>query len=242
MLQNRPCLEPRPGICGFDVLVDGRSLGNVETYHNPFHSRNCYLRLQLEDYDTCIAKPLVEALKEKIGSPLQVMLPSSEKEVTDFLVAGGFQRKRRCFEMEVTREDLKPGSNFGVMLQQFQAGTPEYNACCGLLFAQYSKNHEIVNPLTASLSDFCAELPQTVFCKNGESRVIHFAFVEDNEIAYVGSTEVQTFSDFARALLENMFAQYERFFFECDDCDEAAMTLKNLFTVGVLESFDTYLA
>lgn len=220
-----------------DVLVGGQPFGKVETYRNPFHSRSCYLNLHLDTYDTSIAEPLFEAVTEKILFPLQVMVSSTESDVTDFLLAGGFERKRRCFELEVTKTDLTVSLDSCAHPKLFQKESPEYEACCTLLYTQYTKNHEAINPLTASFSEFCAELPDTVYCSSRK----HFAFVEENEIAYVGSTEPQTFLDFIKGVLADLFSQFETVFFECDDCDETALVLKGLFAVKISESFDTYI-
>lgn len=222
------------------MIADGRALGSVEIHRNPFHNRNCYLDLHINAHNTSVAKPLFEAVAEKAGSPLQVMLSSTESEMVDFLLAGGFERKRRCFELEVTKADLAADLVSNATLPAFKEGAPEYATCCALLYAQYAKNHEAINPLTADFADFCASLPKTVFYVKEGNGASHFAFVEENEIAYVGSTEIQRFPNFALHMLADMFARYEMVCFECDDCDDSAMSMKNLFPASSSESFDTY--
>ena len=49
------------------------------------------------------------------------------------------------------------------------------------------------------------------------------------------------FSRFAQSLLPTMFQQHPRIVFECDDCDPAAMLLKNLFVNQSDTGFCTYI-
>ncbi len=42
----------------YNVLIDDFSTGYIETYHNKFHSNNCYLKLNLVKYDNAISKTI----------------------------------------------------------------------------------------------------------------------------------------------------------------------------------------
>lgn len=224
---------------GYSVIVGGESIGTIETYHNPFHGRNCYLKMELQKYPDEIAIDLFAELRRKIGSPLQVMTPSTDATLVSFLIAGGFVRKRSCFEMEVTRGDLRVPLEACVPLQVLEKGSPEYEACARLLYEQYARSHEAISPLTADLSQFCTQLPDKVVCENGN--IQRFAFIEDNEIAYVGASKLTSFRAFALSLLDFLFGKYPEICFEADDCDAAAMALRALFAMENVESYDTYI-
>ena len=77
--------------------------------------------------------------------------------------------------------------------------------------------------------EFWTELPKCVayFCMGGTPT--SFAFVEDEEIAYVYGENLQEFRAFAKVLIAEMFDRNEFVTFEADDCDEIAMELKRMF-------------
>lgn len=90
----------------FQISYHGRHLGSVQSYNNPYHQANTYLRLNLIDYDCTIAEPLFQSLQTYLDSrPLQIMLSSAEQEKIHFLTVAGFFCKRKCYEFEVTRQD-----------------------------------------------------------------------------------------------------------------------------------------
>lgn len=143
---------------------------------------------------------------------------------------------RRCYEMEVTEKDMTAVLTGSVPLRQYTKGEPAYNACCELLYTRYHENHKAINPLTADYETFCQQIPETVYCQD-----MHFAFIEGNEIAYVGSMDESGFIEFAQNLVTVLFKKYEEIFFECDDSDNAAMALRSLFVTENDVSFDTYI-
>ena len=65
-------------------------------------------------------------------------------------------------------------------------------------------------------------------------------FTENNEIAYICSTNSKTCPQFIQSVLLDMFSSFESIFFEADDTDWAAMDLLNQFDVDVTQSFNTY--
>ena len=90
----------------FSVASEGEKVGSIGVSINPYHNRNRYLRLDLSRYETEWAKPLFERLAYELKHPLQVMASSGDALTADFLLAGGFELKRRCFEMEVSENDM----------------------------------------------------------------------------------------------------------------------------------------
>lgn len=57
------------------------------------------MALELQEYDTSFATPLFEKLATLAERDLQIML-SSDDERVDFLIAGGFECKRKCNDLE----------------------------------------------------------------------------------------------------------------------------------------------
>lgn len=225
----------------YRLFLDIDELGTVETYHNDFHTQNCYLRFCLKSYNRELAGNLIFALGQYIGRPLQVMISSTDQKLADFLKAGGFQCVRRCFEMEVSEENLSTECLIAVPFQISQKGARVYSTCCKLLYRIYEENHKLINPLTADFEAFCRSMPEMVFCRVSDGQVVHFSFIEENEIAYVGSTEKESFLPFIQSVIAELFARYETIFFECDDTDKTAMALKSLFIVEEPVSYDTYI-
>ena len=66
-------------------------------------------------------------------------------------------------------------------------------------------------------------------------------FTENNEIAYICSTNSKTCPQFIQSVLLDIFSSFESIFFEADDTDWAAMDLLHQFDVDVTQSFNTYI-
>ncbi len=215
----------------------------IELYNNPFHEQNQYLRLHMEAYDPLDAGSIFSRLREQAGKTLQVMISSEDKKQREFLLAGGFQCKRRCYEIEASKEKLKEGLRFSgnmVPLHRADASLPEYGECAQVMYEYYKCTHERINPLTAELAAFCEVLPKEVLFQRIDGEIKHVAFVEEDEIAYIGSTDPGNIQPFAESLVAVLFDEFETITFECDDCDAVAMTLWQLFSIEAEESYDTY--
>lgn len=228
----------------YTVYRSGEDIGCVTVSSNPYHNQHCYLSLGLEQFDPAIAKDLFSLLRKELGRPLQVML-YARKDKHVFLTAGGFVRRRRCHELEVSASDLLEPLDASAALHTVFKGSSLYAACCELLYAYYSETHAPVSPLTVDLDVFCAGLPGTAMCCIADGKPIHCAFAEqaetEFEIAYVCTTNPSAFSGFAKALVHSLFQKCDTITMECDDCDPAAMCVKELFRVSSDESYDTYI-
>lgn len=228
----------------YNVCRDGQDIGRITVSTNPYHNRNLYLDLALTQYDPAIAKELFSLLRRELIKPLQMMVDSRTDRHT-FLSAGGFERRRRCYETEVSPTDLVAPLRPVLPLHTVTKGSSIYAACCELLYDYYCRTHAQVSPLTVSPVVFCADLPETVMCCIAGSKPVHYAFVEPDEsgfeIAYVGTTHPDTFADFAHALIHTLFQASDTLTMECDDCDPAAMTLRSLFRTSSDDSYDTYI-
>ncbi len=223
----------------FSLTCSGELVGKVELYCNKFHNRSQYLRLHLPRYEKAWAAPLFSQLQITLKKPMQVMLSSDDTEQIDFLLAGGFSCKRKCYEMEVTANNFLQ-SRTAAPLEITVPGQSEYTSCCQLLYDYYKVTHAEINPLTADFVDFCEILPVEVCFEKKDGQIRHIAFIEENEIAYIASTDIDNIQSFAASVVSRLFSQYESIYFECDDCDAAAMALKGLFYIEAHESYDTY--
>lgn len=225
----------------YKVFSLGVPIGKIEAYTSPFYAENLYLRLDLTQYDPSLGTELFSVLKSLAGRPLQVMAESENTVLTNFLKAGGFKLKRRCFESEVSAADFIGGAASGGELFEAGAGSAEYLSCCEFLYDYHKATHRNVNPLTASFDEFRKILPKTVVFSSLESAVSDFAFLEGNEIAYLGSADIGSFRDFAVNLVLSLFEAHRTLVFESDDCDPLAMGLRSLFKNQRDSSFDTYI-
>ncbi|MGQ7549526.1 GNAT family acetyltransferase [Streptococcus suis] len=196
----------------FHISHHGRPLGKIHSYQNPYHQTNIYLRLDLVDYDCTIAKQLSQSLQTSLGGkPLQVMLSSAEQEKIHFLTAAGFVCKRKCYEFEVTKQDYL-GLAGTTNLITARKGTALYQRASQRVFDHYQTVHQDINPWTASQEEFEKSLPDLVYTDSE-----NWAFVENNEIAYVCGKDVQSFDSFIQAVICQLFEQYEQISFEADD-------------------------
>ena len=223
----------------YELFADGESIGVIHTHRNDFHGRNCYLKLELERWDFDPA-PLFSALYAERQRPLHTMVPHPQQDTADFLLRGGFGLRRRCFLMRVKRSDLLTPITGGEVLE-YGEGSAEYSEACRLLYAQYARDHAPISPLTAEFGTFCDLLPHQILCvKNDDGAIVHYAFPEKNEVAYMGSEDLSSFRPFAEAVLSLMFAAFDEVEFEADDIDPVAMAMRGLFTTGDGFSLDTY--
>lgn len=228
----------------YKIFDSGEDIGCIAISRNPYHNRHLYLNLGLTRYDPQIAPELFRSFRQELGQPLQVMLYASES-MHNFLIAGGFERRRRCYEWEVRAADLAAPLEETVSLTKVSEGTAEYDRCCKLLYDYYSKTHRAISPLTADMETFCTDLPDTVFCHTEKGDIVHFAFVQPDdegyEIAYVGSVRPASFKPFAQSLVAKLFRECDLITAECDDVDPAAMALKSLFLLPEVTPYDTYI-
>ena len=228
----------------YNIYRSGQDIGCIALSGNVYHNQHCYLNLNLSQYDPAIAGELFSLLRKELRKPLQVMLYTSQ-EMYDFLIAGGFRRKRRCYEIEVTASDLAISLCPTVKLHTERKGSPLFDRCCQLLYGYYRTTHESVSPLTASQELFCSTLPETVLCTTADKKPIHCAFIDSGEVGYeffyVATEDLSSFLDFAQSIVFELFQKRHTITAECDDTDPAAMQLMNLFDISVDVSYDTYI-
>lgn len=228
----------------YNVYQSGEDIGCITVSDNPYHNTHRYLNLGLEHYVPSVAKELFSLLRKELGQPLQVMLYSTQ-EMYDFLTAGGFECRRRCYEMEVTSSNLAVSLFPTSKLYTAQKGSQLYDTCCDLLYDYYNATHEVVSPLTVPQHVFCSHVPKTVLCCMADGKPLHYAFIDSDEvgyeIAYIGTTKLSAFSCFVQTLVYELFQKCDTLTAECDDTNPAAMQLMQLFNISIDKSFDTYI-
>lgn len=223
----------------YKVYHGERFVGSLRLYENPCHLKNCYVHLALERPDADISAELFHTLAEITGRPLQVMVSSADTSLIAFLIAGGFQCRRKCYEVNASRADYA-GGRPAVPLSHCFAGEADYEAACQTMFAHYVSVHEAINPWTADDTVFRGHLPAEAVLAREDGVLSAVAFVEGNEIAYVWGADERFFADFAQRLVTELFSRYETLCFESDDGDWAAMRLRSLFKNPGETRVDTY--
>ena len=223
-----------------DIYIDDTYMGNIVYSINPYHNGHYYLKLQLQHYDTGVAKELFDLISKKLDKPMQIMISSEEKDEISFIQWAGFTCKRKCYEVEASVQDYI-GVKTKEMLSFALVGDALYERCCEIIFDRYISTHKGINPWSGTKEEFFTLLPKTVFYEMDNETIRILAFVEDNEIAYVYGEDRDEFRIFAQKLITEIFRQNETIVFEADDCDEYAMELKTLFDNQSEETFDTYI-
>lgn len=222
------------------IYYDNELLGKIMIYDNPQHTTNAYAKIEFNSLRTDISEELFIKLRMLVLRPLQVMVYSDNIDLINFLVAGGFICKRKCYEIEAIVNDYI-GKNFDKQIFECSVGDKYYEECCNMMFNHYVVAHKAVNPWTADYKTFCSKLTNTAMFSKCSGKVMSVAFVENNEIAYVCTSSNEDFYVFAQSLISIMFKEYSSIFFECDDCDYEAMILKNLFIHQDDRAFCTYI-
>ncbi len=231
-------LEVRSVFGGDFILAEtvGKELGVIFAYSNKSHSQNLYvLPFFNQEGEECCAE-IFASFQKKCGRPLQCMLNSDDERIK-IITLGGFRLARQCYEREFAFNDLKEKTSRKTKITLCCKGEEAYNRASKLLYRQYEENHVAINPLSESFEEFVLSLPDCCLCaESGEKN--GFAFVQDNEICYVGG--LGSLKDFLLGVVNHIFENYSTVEFEADDNDLCAMQLKSLFTDNSKESYNTY--
>lgn len=201
----------------------------LTTHRNDFHNKNIYIDFENEDISSL---PSFHKIADKYGAPLQMMLEDEDALKRNFIQKKGFKLMRTCYSCEFSSSDLKIAPSDTKIMTTVKNREFSLN-----YYNHYKKMHQTINPLTASFEEFVEILPDEVYFIDEKN----FAFVEDNEIAYVLCEETSTGDDFLLALCHALFCKYETIVFEADDVDPIAMRLKNKFVNGFVEKTETWI-
>ena len=211
----------------------------MKTYTNKFHDKHIYLDIENSEISTIND---FDHLIDEYKKPLQVGVDSDNYKLIEFLMENNFVLKRKCYEVEVAKEDLKyPLKKDDTYKCHY--GSLEFKKCCQILYDYYALVHSEVSPLAASFDDFVSTLPKDTFYMKEDGVITTCAFVEENEIAYLATRKSHSKSRrvFLSALLNFLFDKYDKIFFEADDTDYFATELKDMFDINIKSSYDTYI-
>lgn len=209
----------------------------MEIFTNEFHNKHTYIKIN--DIKKVSLDDFKALAKDK---PLQIGVDSNQLDLIELLKKAGFILKRKCYEVEVTREDLKnPLGPKRFETKLTNKGEMAYEKASNLVFRYYKKTHEDVSPLTVGLKEFKEILPEKVFYYEKEGQVLMAAFLENEEIAYIAGFEEKLADEFINDLLIYLFKNYEEIFFEADTTDPLATRLRDKFVVKFDLTFDTYI-
>ena len=219
----------------FDIFKNGAFIGKVSLSENDFHNQNIYLKFDFVLSDEGDCRELFSKIYAAVKRPLQAMLYSNDEETAKMLSLGGFELKRKCYETEAEKADYL-GNIINSEPLFTQRGEEKYKKFAKLLYDNYIEQHKDINPFSAGYSSFCEKLPESVYYDESEN----FAFIEENEIAYIYASDTASFKNFAESAVSLIFEKYETVCFESDDNDFTAMLLKSLFKENGEPSYDTY--
>ena len=209
----------------------------METFTNKFHNNHTYIKIN--DISKVSSADFDGLVKDR---PLQIGVYSDQLDLIDFIKKVGFVLKRKCYEVEVCREDLKnPLKSSKIEGRLARKGEKYYEKACNLIYSYYKKTHESVSSLTASLEEFKETLPCHVFYYEKEGELIFAAFIENDEIAYLTGFDLDLADDFLDSLLEFSFKNHKKIFFESDTTAPLATRLRDKFEIKSDLSFDTYI-
>ena len=224
------------------VKHEGIDIVKIPYYFNSFHNSNIYFKVdEVKSFDK-VNSDILDRLCSYFGKSIQIMISSNKKDVANMLENLGFERKRACYEVEVTKADYcLYEKDDEIKLITAHKGSKEFMDCAELMLERYMKPHLEINPWTGKKTDFFDILPcKVVYEKNGDS-IENLAFVENEEIAYVLGKDIDSFRKFSSNLIFYLFEKYKNICFEADDCDEFAMELKKLFNIDDNFTWDTYI-
>lgn len=220
------------------IFNESSEIISINCYKNKFHSRNVYLDLNINNFDNEAIKQGFEFLKNEYEVPLQVILNSKDLDKIKALEIAGFHLVRTTYELNIQREEVQKHLPFSESSKDLvmSKGNEEFII---LLYEDYSAKHESINPLTASIEEFGDSIPEDIVYSKSAPK--NFAFVEDNEIAYIHIENGEKGLNFFNNLLVKMIEDFDNVIMEVDDTDEDAMRCKNLINIEAEEVYLTYL-
>ncbi len=220
------------------IFNESSEIISINCYKNKFHSRNVYLDLNINNFDIEAIKQGFEFLKKKYEVPLQIILNSKDLDKIKALGIAGFHLARTTYEMNIDKEEVKNRLSFSSGSEDLVMGKATEKFIT-LLYEDYAAKHESINPLTASIKEFGDSIPADVVYS--QSAPNNFAFVEDNEIAYIHIEDNDRGLNFFNNLLVKLMEDFDSIIMEVDDTDKDAMRCKDLINIEAEEVYLTYL-
>ncbi len=220
------------------IFNESSEIISINCYKNKFHYRNVYLDLNINNFYIEAIKQGFKFLKNKYELPLQIILNSKDLDKIKALEIAGFRLARTTYEMNIDKEEVKNRLSISRSSEDLVMSKAN-EKFIDLLYEDYSAKHESVNPLTASIEEFGESIPADIVYSKSAPK--NFAFVEDNEIAYIHIEDGDRGLKFFNDLLVKMLGNFVNVIMEVDDTDKDAMRCKNLINIEAEEVYLTYL-
>lgn len=216
-------------------------LGYFIAYENHFHNGNKYILPTNHTFSVLKSEEIFKTIRNYFHKPIQVMVDSNKKKIIKVLENTGFILKRRSFEREFQFSDIKFLSNNTINLKVYAKGALIYNVACSMAYQYYTETHRDVNPITGTLEQFKAILPDKIICHIENEKIISFCYVENNELCYFYTKDQATFDMFSQSVLQYIFRLYKSILIEVDSTDLIALRFKLNFNDINNDSHDTYI-
>lgn len=220
------------------IFNESSEIISINCYKNKFHYRNVYFDFNINNYDREAIKQGFKFLRSKYEVPLQIILDSKDLDKIKALEIAGFNLARTTYELNIGKKEVQNQLSISRSSEDLVMSKAN-EKFINLLYEDYSAKHESVNPLTASIEEFGDSIPEDiVYSKSAPN---NFAFVEDNEIAYIHIEDGDRGLKFFNDLLVKMLGDFDNVIMEVDDTDKDAMRCKNLINIEAGEVYLTYL-
>lgn len=224
--------------CKYYLIFEDTLSGYFIAYDNYFHKKHQYLDANFKFFNNNYQKNFKE-ISNYFNKPLQIMIASKEEDIINNLIAGGFVLMRRSFDCEFKQNELLKNFN-EVQIELIDRFNYQYQIIVKMAYEHYKNTHLKINPLTENIEEFEKVLPKDAYIEILDNLIINYIFVEENELCYMGSNNLNSFKDFANSAINEMFKKYSSIVFEADDTDIVAIKLKSMFSKEIKSSFNTF--
>lgn len=222
-------------------IINDRFQGCFIAYDNRFHKNNKYIYPKTNIIGEVNIKDVFKSIRKYFNRPLQIMISSNQTEVISNIINAGFKLKRKTYECKFEQKDIKINIAERVSVKLINTNDELYEEVVQKVYDHYTETHKNISSLTVNLDEFRSVLPKEVYVNVINDKLLNYAFVETNELCYMGSEDINTFDSFAYTIIKKMFKINKKINFEIDDTDDVAMRFKNLFSKKSEISFDTYI-
>ncbi len=204
-----------------------------------------------------IGSEIIDRLKKEVTQPLMRSVDADNKAAVGFLRAHGFALKRRCWEYDVTPEQIPDLSDADKLplVSWADLSPDELVTVKNALLEHYRSTHESVSPMNADMTKeewfnvMLDHLDMTYSYVYSHDDLTTFVTTYDTtdkkklEIGYVNFKEdEEAFGVFVTTIMGHLKNRFESFGLEIDGTDAAAMVLLELYPPVDVVTFDAYVA
>ena len=116
------------------VKNEGMEIIKIPYYFNLFHNSNIYFKVdEVKSFDK-VNSDILDNLCSYFGKPIQIVISSDRKDITNVLENLGFERNRACYEVEVSKDEYcLCEKDDEIKLITAYKGSKEFMACADLM-------------------------------------------------------------------------------------------------------------